>query len=104
VPLQGHWDRVNTPLRETTSRERRIVLGFGVLVAIAVVAALVLFVANGSSSPETPPGCIRIEVGSTMGGGSTQLCGDTAATYCRGPAGRTVESKCREAGLAVTRQ
>ena len=104
MPLEGHWDRLNTPLRETTPRERLLVRAFAALLGIAAMVAIVFFVLNGSSSPSTPPGCIRIEIGSTMGGGASQLCGDTARAYCQGPAGRTVASQCHETGLPARRQ
>jgi hypothetical protein len=104
VPLESHWRRVNTPLRETTLRERRILLVVGGLLALAVVVGVIAFVSNGSSSPPTPAGCVRLEVGSTMGGVTTQLCGSTATKFCGSPAAHSDESylgKCREAGLAT---
>jgi hypothetical protein len=105
VPLQGHWDRVNTPLRKTTSRERWIVWVFGALLAIAATAAVLVFVANGSNSPTVGPGCLRIEVGSTMGGGATTLCGQAARNFCGSSAAHAEQgflAKCREAGHPVT--
>jgi predicted membrane-bound mannosyltransferase len=105
VPLQGHWDRVNTPLRKTTSRERRIVWAFGALLAVAAIVAGVVFVANGSSSPTVGPGCLRIEVGSTMGGGATTICGKAARNFCGSSAAHAEQgflAKCRDAGYAVT--
>lgn len=105
MPLQGHWSRINTPLRETTGRERRILWVLSALLAAAVVAAIL--VSLGSSSSPTPAGCFRIEVGSTMGGGSTQLCGKTAENFCHSPAAHGDEgylAKCRDAGFSVTPQ
>jgi hypothetical protein len=107
MPLEGHWQRLNTPLRETTSRERRILWVLSALLAAAIAVAVVVFVSNGSSSPATPAGCIRIEVGSTMGGGTTQLCGQTAARFCHSPAAHDEQdylAKCRDAGYAVRPQ
>ena len=107
MPLQGHWQRVNTPLRETTPRERLIVRVVAALVGVAALAAIVVFVSNGSSAPSTPPGCIRIEVGSTMGGGTTRFCGRTARDFCGSPAAHAEQgylAKCREAGYPVTPQ
>ena len=75
---------------------------------VALVAAACIgggIVAFGSSSPATPAGCIHLEVGSTMGGGATQLCGKTAENFCRGPAAHADQGylgKCREAGIPVT--
>jgi len=105
MPLQGHWKRVNTPLRATTTRERRILIVFAALLAVSAIAAVI--VAISSSSPGTPPGCIRVELPSTMGGVSSDLCGDTARRFCLGPAANSepldtqVQPKCRDAGFAV---
>src|SRR6266496_3808908 len=96
--LQGHWKRVNTPLRATTTRERRILLVFAGLLTAAVIGAVI--VAIGSSSPKTPAGCARIEAPSTMGGGSSLLCGSTLRSFCGSPAAHnpplnaTVLPKC----------
>jgi hypothetical protein len=102
MPLEGHWARVNTPLRETTGRERRIVWVAGALLAIAALAAVI--VAISSSSPSTPAGCIRVDLPSTMGGGTPQLCGNAASSFCAShaahtrPLNETALPKCREAG------
>lgn len=107
MPLEGHWSRVNTPLRQTTARERRLVRVFAALLGIAVAVAIVVLVTNGSHSPSTPAGCLRIEVGSTMGGGTTQLCGQTARHFCLSSAAGDEQgylAKCRDAGYAVRSQ
>jgi hypothetical protein len=102
MPLEGHWERTSTPLRETTLRERRLLLAVSLLLGVAVVAAV--FVAIASSSPATPAGCIRIEAASTMGSGTTQICGDAAVAFCRGSAAHSAAleqaalPKCRDAG------
>ena len=102
MPMEGHWARVNTPLRETTGRERRIVWVLTALLAAAVIAGTI--VAIGSSNPSTPAGCIRVDLPSTMGGGTPQLCGKAAASFCASeaansrPLNETALPKCREAG------
>lgn len=106
--MQGHWKRVNTPLRATTSRERRILIAFAALLGAAAIAAVI--VALGTSSPKTPPGCIHVELPSTMGGVSSDLCGNTARQFCLGPAANSeplntqVQPKCRDAGYPVRAQ
>jgi hypothetical protein len=104
MPLQGHWARVNTPVRQTTGRERRIVLAAVCLLAVAAIVGGI--VAIGSSSPATPAGCIHIEVPSTMGAGASNICGDKAiSSFCGSPAAHsqplneTALPKCREAGF-----
>jgi hypothetical protein len=108
MPLQGHWKRVNTPLRATTVRERRILVVFAAILAAGAVAAVI--VALGTSSPKTPAGCIHVELPSTMGGVSSDLCGDTARQFCLGPAANSepldtqVQPKCRAEGYPVRAQ
>ena len=103
MPLQGHWQRVNTPLRETTPRERLLVRVVAAVMGLAVVAAVI--VAIGSSSPSTPAGCIHVELPSTMGAVASNLCGDTARQFCHSsaahsePLNHTALPKCREAGF-----
>jgi hypothetical protein len=102
VPLEGHWQRINTPVRATTGRERRIVaIAAGLLLSVAIVAVILVI---SSSSPSTPAGCIRVDLPSTMGGGTPQLCGQSAASFCRSPAAHgeplntTALPRCRDAG------
>jgi hypothetical protein len=102
VPLQGQWQRIQTPVRATTPRERRIVWAFSALLGAAAIATII--VAITTSGPSVPAGCIQVEVPSTMGGGTTRLCDQNAASFCRSPAAHsapldaTALPKCREAG------
>jgi hypothetical protein len=102
MPLEGHWERVNTPLRATTLRERRIVWVVIGLLAAAAVATVIVVIAT--SSPSAGAGCIRVDLPSTMGGGTPELCGDSAKSFCnsavahRPPLNATALPKCRDAG------
>jgi hypothetical protein len=102
MPLQGHWERVNTPLRKLTGRERRLVAAFASLLVLGTVAAVVAAIAT--SGPSTGAGCIRVDLPSTMGGGTPELCGSAAKTFCSGsavhrpPLNTTALPKCRDAG------
>ena len=107
MPLQGQWERLNTPLRETTSRERLLMRAVAVLLGIAAVATVIVAIAtsgNGTSGTALAPGCIRIEVPSTMGGSASDFCGENAASFCHSPAAnspplnQTALPKCRDAG------
>jgi hypothetical protein len=111
MPLQGHWDRVNTPLRETTPRERGLVRAVVALIAAATIAAIVVALAtSGGGGGQLGAGCIRIEVPSTMGGSASDLCGDRAASFCRSPAAHdapldaTALPRCRAAGYPAAPQ
>jgi hypothetical protein len=102
MPLEGHWRRVNTPLRETTPRERVLVRIVVALVAAAAVATVIVAIAT--SGPSTGPGCIRVDLPSTMGGGTPELCGSAARSFCtspvvdKAPLNGTALPECREAG------
>jgi hypothetical protein len=108
VPLEGHWQKVNTPLRETTSRERLLVRVVIAVLAVAAVGTVIVAIAtsdNGTSGRALEPGCIRVELPSTMGAVASDLCGRTAREFCRSPAAHTEPlnhtalPKCRDAGL-----
>jgi hypothetical protein len=108
VPLEGHWERVNTPVRETTEREKLLVRGVLAVLALAAVATVIVAIVtrdNGTSGSPLAAGCIRIEVPSTMGGSASDLCGNTAREFCTSraantePLEHTALPKCRAAGL-----
>ena len=73
------------------------------LLAVAAIAATILAV--GSSGPSTAAGCIRVDLPSTMGAVSPELCGNAAREFCTSraantePLEHTALHKCREAGL-----
>jgi hypothetical protein len=111
--MSGHWDRLNTPVRDTTPREKALVKVMLWLLAGIAVATVVVAIAtrdNGTSGQPLAAGCIRIEMPSTMGGGSSDLCGGTAREFCTSSAANseplvgTAVPKCRAAGYATRPQ
>jgi hypothetical protein len=103
MPLEGHWKRVNTPLRRLTKRERTIVLG---AVVATVVTILVLVVATvGDSRPGPAPGCIYAIVPGVMGATPVDACGVQAKKTCAqhatlsDPGSKAIRKSCRRAGL-----
>jgi hypothetical protein len=86
MPLEGHFQRVNTPLRQLTKRERSIVIA-GVVVTFAALAALLL-ATSGASEPPPKPGCIRVAVAGRTGAELIQACGMEARELCARSAGR----------------
>lgn len=105
MPLEGHYRRVNTPLRQLTARERRVLI-WGTLVTAIAILALILATA-GDSQPGPAPGCIRASVAGRTGAELVQACGAEAVSTCRrarsfgGPAGATILDACAEARIAV---
>ncbi|HEY2602654.1 MAG TPA: hypothetical protein VGI67_13940 [Thermoleophilaceae bacterium] len=103
MPLEGHWNRVNTPLRRLTRRERRIVVS-ALVVTAAFIVALVLATV-GDSRPGPKPGCIYAIVPGVMGATPVDQCGAQAKRTCaeraalRDPGSRAITTSCRRAGL-----
>jgi hypothetical protein len=97
MPLEGHWQRQNTPLRSLGRREL-----LAILAAVAVVAAIVVVAvtASGGSSP-AQAGCIDVTIPSTTGGARVHACGAEAKRFCaedadRGTTARAeVRRQCR---------
>jgi type II secretory pathway component PulM len=104
MPLQGHWQRVNTPLRHLSRRERNVVIA---VVAATLVAVVVLVLATvGDSRPEPARGCIYAIVPGVMGATPVDACGAEARRLCAAratrtdPGSRAIQASCRRAGLA----
>jgi hypothetical protein len=109
MPMEGHWARLNTPVRETTSREKLLVrVALALLAAAAVATVIVALVTSNSDGPAA--GCVRVDLPSTMGGGTPELCGATAREFCSSraansePLDHTALPKCREAGIPTGSQ
>jgi hypothetical protein len=106
VPLEGHWQRVNTPLRETTARERLLVRALVALLGIGAVVGVVVVIATsgGSAGAGAANGCVNVDVPSTMGGSAIHACGKDAQSFCRGPLAHSSDLRgralpaCRAAG------
>jgi hypothetical protein len=103
MPLEGHYRRVNTPLRKLTLRERRVVIWGSLVTAIAILA-LVLATA-GDSRPGPAPGCIRAAIAGRTGAELVHPCGAEAVATCKhaseleGPYSESVLSACRDAAI-----
>jgi hypothetical protein len=85
MPLEGHFKRVNTPLRRLTRRERNVVIA-GATVTFVALAVLVLATA-GDSQPPPAPGCIRVSIAGRTGAELVQACGVEARELCARVAG-----------------
>jgi hypothetical protein len=100
MPLEGHFDRVNTPLRQLTKRERNVVIS-GLVVTLAALAALLL-ATSGASQPPPASGCIRVSVAGRTGAELIQACGAEARELCARSAGvdepqfRAIAAGCSE--------
>jgi hypothetical protein len=101
--MEGHWRRVNTPLRRLGTRERNIAIAV-VAVTIAGIVALILATVN-DSRPGPAPGCISATVAGFTGGEPLEACGTRARQICTAHAGQTdprskaILEACHRAGL-----
>ena len=103
MPLEGHWTRVNTPLRRLSKRERYIAI---VAVGVTLAACVALVLATlGHSRPAPGPGCIRAQIPHVMGAETLDACGARAKQICHSRASDTdpgaiaVQESCRDAGI-----
>lgn len=106
MPLEGHYKRVNTPLRRLTRRERNVAIG---AVALSVIAILAVVLATaGNSEPKAGPGCIYAIIPGVMGAEPVDACGQQAEFVCAKhttgtqPGSETIRNACREANIVVS--
>jgi hypothetical protein len=103
MPLEGHFKRVNTPLRRLTKRERNVVIA-GVSTMVIALAVLLLATAE-KNQPPPAPGCIRVAVAGRTGAELVHACGMQAREICAlsatrdDPGSRTIAASCSERGI-----
>lgn len=106
MPLEGHFQRVNTPLRRLTKRERNVLVA-GLAITIVAFVGLVL-ATQSDSRPAPAAGCIYTVVAGRTGGEPVHGCGAEAEAICAhsarfdNPRSETVVEACREAGVPTT--
>ncbi len=104
MPVEGQWERQQTPLRRLTRRELRMLQGFVAVLLVAVVASVAIGLSQ--STPAVPADCIQVTGGSAVGGANFRVCGADRAAWCRQVAGRDdptslkVAARCRALGLS----
>ena len=109
MPLEGHYRRVNTPLRKLTARERNVVIAVGLVTLVAILA--LLFVPGHNDRPlldergGQQTGCIETAVAGRVGSEPIVGCGARAEALCKrasgytGPRAETIVDACAEAGV-----
>jgi hypothetical protein len=109
MPLEGHYRRVNTPLRKLTKRERTVLVAGTLVTAVAILALLFvpahndkpLLESNGGSGA----GCIEVAVAGRVGSEPVVGCGAKAQALCKrasgfeGPRAETILDACTAAGV-----
>jgi predicted metal-binding membrane protein len=103
MPLEGHWQRTNTPLRRLTKRERNVVAAG--LATTLIALAILLFATAGDSQPPPAPGCISVSVAGRTGAELVHGCDMEAREICAlaatrdDPASLTIAASCGERGI-----
>lgn len=103
MPMEGHWRRVNTPLRKLTGRERAVLIVGSTITVIAILVLLLLPTSHRSLGPK--PGCISVVVAGRVGGEPVNACGAEARAICARsarfdvPRSQTILAACREQGI-----
>jgi hypothetical protein len=103
MPLEGHYHRVNTPLRKLTQRERNVVVT-GLATTIVAIAAIMLFTA-GDKQPPPPPGCISVSIAGRTGAELINGCGMEAREICaeaalrEDPSSKAIVASCSDRGI-----
>jgi hypothetical protein len=103
MPLEGHYERQNTPLYKLSSRELKAAFGALAVTMIAVIA-IIVFTA-GDSRPGPSQGCIRSTVAGKVGAETISGCGQEAVELCSraakftGPRADTIVADCRAQGV-----
>lgn len=107
MPLEGHYQRVNTPLRKLTGREMKVLV-FGTLATLVVVLGLI-FLPSSSGGPiiqdKAGKSCIEVYVAGRVGSEPVVGCGTKAVAICRraanfdDPRAQTIGQACLAEGI-----
>jgi hypothetical protein len=103
MPLEGHYERQNTPLYKLSSRELKAAFGALAVTLIAIIA-IIAFTA-GDSNPAPARGCVNPTVAGIVGGETINACGQEAVAICTrasqfsGPRAETIVANCEKQGV-----
>jgi hypothetical protein len=101
MPLEGHYERQNTPLYKLSSREIRVAVGI-VAVTLVTIIGMVAFTGTSNSNPAPAMGCINPTVAGIVGAETLNACGQEAVDICThaseytGARAETIVGNCEE--------
>jgi hypothetical protein len=107
MPLEGHYQRVNTPLRKLTGRELKVLI-IGTVVTVVVVLGLVFLPSsNGGAIIQDKAGksCVEVYVAGRVGSEPVVGCGSKAVSICKraaqfdDPRANTIIDACITEGI-----
>ena len=81
MPLEGHYDRQNTPLYKLSKREIWVAAG---IIAVTLVTVVAMVAVTGTTNSNPPPaiGCINPTVAGIVGAETLNRCGQDAVETC----------------------
>jgi hypothetical protein len=80
MPLEGHYERQNTPLYKLSPREIKV--AFSILIVTVVAMIAVVAATAGDSNPPPAIGCINPTVAGIVGAETINRCGQEAVDTC----------------------
>jgi hypothetical protein len=81
MPLEGHYERQNTPLYKLSSREIRVAVGI-LAVTLVTIVTMVAITGTSNSNPAPAMGCINPTVAGIVGAETLNACGQEAVDIC----------------------
>jgi hypothetical protein len=81
MPLEGHYERQNTPLYKLSSREIRVAVGI-LAVTLVTIVTMVAITGTSNSNPAPAVGCINPTVAGIVGAETLNACGQEAVDIC----------------------
>ena len=104
MPLEGHYERQNTPLYKL--RPREIWVGAGIVaVTLVTIIAMVAVLGASNSNPAPALGCINPTVAGIVGAETINRCGQEAVDTCShaaeftGARAETIVANCNKQGV-----
>lgn len=107
MPLEGHYQRVNTPLRKLTPREMKVLVIGGLITLVACLALTFLPSDGGGAIIQHKAGrsCVEVFVAGRVGSEPVAGCGSEAVAICQrasgfdNPRAHTILDACRVEGI-----
>jgi hypothetical protein len=100
MPLEGHYERQNTPLYKLSPREIKV--AFSILIVTVVAMIAVVAATAGDSNPPPAIGCINPTVAGIVGAETINRCGQEAVDTCShaaeftGARAETIVANCKK--------
>jgi hypothetical protein len=104
MPLEGHYERQNTPLYKLSRREIWVATSI-VAVTLLTVIVMVAFTGASNSNPAPAQGCINPTVAGIVGAETLNACGQEAVDICThaseytGARAETIVGNCNKQGV-----